>query len=92
MRAFHIEKEVLSKVQSDGLISMRKAGMTIFNQNQAGVLILENCSKGCLIDLMTTFTKYAIRLISNKPPEFLVMLVTRDILRGLVALHEVYFG
>lgn len=41
----------------DGLVGFHKAGDAAINNETLGVIIMENCSKGSLIDLLASLPK-----------------------------------
>lgn len=89
--AFKVEWDLLKNVKSEGLVQFRNGGLSTLNGQQVGVLIIEKCSNGSLIDMMISLPKYIIASYSasNKPPEQVVLMVLRDVLRGLITIHEV---
>ncbi|KAM3145790.1 hypothetical protein pb186bvf_002085 [Paramecium bursaria] len=80
-KAYKIELDVLKTVKSDGLINLKRGGMSQLGGNEVGILIIENCPNGSLIDLLT-------KLPNNKPTEPLVLQVLRDVLQGLISMHK----
>ena len=65
-KAFKIELDVLKTVKSDGLINLKRGGTSQLGGNEVGILFIENCPNGSLIDLLT-------KLPNNKPTEQLVL-------------------
>lgn len=50
-------------------------------------MLLENCSKGSLIDLMATYVLCIFIKINRRPPEKLVLMIARDITKALIIIH-----
>lgn len=57
-KAFQIELDVLSSVKSEGILKLKKGGLSTLDNKQIGLLFIENCSKGSLLDFMLTMAKY----------------------------------